>query len=175
MNCGDKALLLLPFAPGTNAATYRVNKTLTQQLPQTTAPPTINHDKGLHWLRLHIATVSSASISTILGSQAIFRSQCSAVSKRLWSRIRPSQRISRISSTLNAVGPRARLTLNRPGYFVNDLGQIRMINAPDKQYVFHSTNNDRVNEVLREAMQSKCNPSLECSRLTCPSLSAQGD
>ena len=30
-----------------------------------------------------------------------------------------------------------------------------MIDAPDKHYVFHSTNNERVNEVRREAMQSK--------------------
>jgi hypothetical protein len=30
-----------------------------------------------------------------------------------------------------------------------------MIDAPDKQYVYRSTNNERVNEVRREAMQSK--------------------
>jgi hypothetical protein len=52
--------------------------------------------------------------------------------------------------------------LTSPGYFVNDLGHIRMIHAPDKQYLFHSTNNDRVNEVLREAMQSMSTPSSKC-------------
>jgi hypothetical protein len=30
-----------------------------------------------------------------------------------------------------------------------------MIEAPEKQYVFHSTNNERVNEMRREAMQGK--------------------
>jgi hypothetical protein len=38
-------------------------------------------------------------------------------------------------------------------FFINGLGHIRMIEAPDKEYVFHSTNNERVNEVRREAMQ----------------------
>jgi hypothetical protein len=43
-----------------------------------------------------------------------------------------------------------------PGsFFVNSLGHIRMIEAPEKQYVFHSTNNERVNEMRREAMQGK--------------------
>jgi hypothetical protein len=50
-----------------------------------------------------------------------------------------------------------------------------MITAPDKQYVFHSTNNDRVNEVIREAMQSKYELSSKCPPLTYPSLPAQGD
>ncbi|KAF2131905.1 hypothetical protein P153DRAFT_334207 [Dothidotthia symphoricarpi CBS 119687] len=40
------------------------------------------------------------------------------------------------------------------GFFVNDVGNIRMIEAPDKEYIFHATNNDRVNEVRREAMQA---------------------
>jgi hypothetical protein len=30
-----------------------------------------------------------------------------------------------------------------------------MIEAPEKQYVFRSTNNERVNEMRREAMQGK--------------------
>ena len=30
-----------------------------------------------------------------------------------------------------------------------------MIDAPDKDYVFYSTNNERVNEMLREAMQGR--------------------
>jgi hypothetical protein len=40
-------------------------------------------------------------------------------------------------------------------FFVNNLGHIRMIEAPEKQYVFHATNNERVNEMRREAMQGK--------------------
>jgi hypothetical protein len=40
-------------------------------------------------------------------------------------------------------------------FFVNALGHIRMIEAPEKQYVFHSTNNERTNEMRREAMQGK--------------------
>jgi hypothetical protein len=38
-------------------------------------------------------------------------------------------------------------------FFVNELGQIRMIEAPDKEYYYHSTNNERYNEMRREAMQ----------------------
>ncbi|KAF1947155.1 hypothetical protein EJ02DRAFT_136032 [Clathrospora elynae] len=44
--------------------------------------------------------------------------------------------------------------LKELGFFVNNVGHIRMIDAPDKQYVFHSTNNERINERLREAMQT---------------------
>ncbi|KAJ4373804.1 hypothetical protein N0V83_002543 [Neocucurbitaria cava] len=43
--------------------------------------------------------------------------------------------------------------LKELGFFINNVGHIRMIEAPDKQYLFNSTNNERVNEVLREAMQ----------------------
>ncbi|KAF2034510.1 hypothetical protein EK21DRAFT_85527 [Setomelanomma holmii] len=43
------------------------------------------------------------------------------------------------------------------GFFINSIGHIRMMEAPEKEYVFHSTNNERVNELRREAMQ-------ECSR-----------
>ena len=45
--------------------------------------------------------------------------------------------------------------LKELGYFINKTGGIRKIIAPEKQYVFHATNNERVNEVRREAMQSK--------------------
>jgi hypothetical protein len=45
------------------------------------------------------------------------------------------------------------LVLTTCSFFVNGLGQIRMIEAPDKEYVFHSTNDERVNELRREAMQ----------------------
>lgn len=41
------------------------------------------------------------------------------------------------------------------GFYINKTGGIRMIEAPEKQYVYHSTNNERVNEVRREAMQSE--------------------
>ncbi|CAO2657748.1 Nn.00g038740.m01.CDS01 [Neocucurbitaria sp. VM-36] len=44
--------------------------------------------------------------------------------------------------------------LKELGFFINKVGHIRMIEAPDKQYIFHSTNNERVNEVRREAMQT---------------------
>ncbi|KAF1838529.1 hypothetical protein BDW02DRAFT_623974 [Decorospora gaudefroyi] len=44
--------------------------------------------------------------------------------------------------------------LRQLGFFVNNVGAIRMIDAPDKPYVFHATNNERVNEVRREAMQT---------------------
>jgi hypothetical protein len=45
--------------------------------------------------------------------------------------------------------------LTNDSFFVNALGHIRMIEAPEKQYVFHSTNNERTNEMRREAMQGK--------------------
>ncbi|KAF1913480.1 Arb2 domain-containing protein [Ampelomyces quisqualis] len=52
------------------------------------------------------------------------------------------------------------------GFFVNQDGQIRMIDAPDKEYVFYATNNERVNELRREAMQGRtCHTCLlSCSR-----------
>ncbi|PSN70334.1 hypothetical protein BS50DRAFT_662530 [Corynespora cassiicola Philippines] len=43
--------------------------------------------------------------------------------------------------------------LKELGYFVNDEGKIKMIEAPEKDYVFHHTNNERHNEMRREAMQ----------------------
>ncbi|KAH5245649.1 hypothetical protein HBI88_001180 [Parastagonospora nodorum] len=42
--------------------------------------------------------------------------------------------------------------LKKLGFFVNDVGQVRMIGAPAKDFVYYSTNDDRVNEVRREAM-----------------------
>ncbi|KAF2820106.1 hypothetical protein CC86DRAFT_361760 [Ophiobolus disseminans] len=47
--------------------------------------------------------------------------------------------------------------LKELGFFINDLGQFRMIGAPEKEYIFHATNNERVNEMRREGMQ-------ECQR-----------
>jgi hypothetical protein len=43
--------------------------------------------------------------------------------------------------------------LTTSSFFINNLGHIRMIEAPDKEYVFHCTNDERVNELRREAMQ----------------------
>ncbi|KAL6163136.1 hypothetical protein ACJQWK_10728 [Exserohilum turcicum] len=44
--------------------------------------------------------------------------------------------------------------LKKLGFFVNTTGHIRMINAPEKPFLYHATNNERVNEVRREAMQA---------------------
>jgi hypothetical protein len=52
-----------------------------------------------------------------------------------------------------SITPRFETLLTFDSFFVNELGQIRMIEAPDKEYYFHSTNNERFNEMLREAMQ----------------------
>ncbi|KAH7405657.1 Arb2 domain-containing protein [Phaeosphaeria sp. MPI-PUGE-AT-0046c] len=56
-----------------------------------------------------------------------------------------------------APDPVSPANLKELGFFVNELGHIRMIGAPEKEYVFHATNNDRMNELRREAVQ-------ECSR-----------
>lgn len=45
--------------------------------------------------------------------------------------------------------------LKKLGFFVNTTGHIRMINAPEKPFLYHATNNERVNEVRREAMQGE--------------------
>lgn len=47
------------------------------------------------------------------------------------------------------------VVLTLASFFVNELGHIRMIQAPEKEYIFHATNNDRVNELRREAMQGR--------------------
>ncbi|KAH7109072.1 Arb2 domain-containing protein [Dendryphion nanum] len=43
--------------------------------------------------------------------------------------------------------------LEKLGYFINDFGQIRMIDHPDQDYQFHWYSQERHNEVRREAMQ----------------------
>ncbi|KAF2265388.1 hypothetical protein CC78DRAFT_200559 [Lojkania enalia] len=43
--------------------------------------------------------------------------------------------------------------LKKLGYFINTDGHIRMIDYPDKDFLYHFSNNDRHNEVHREAMQ----------------------
>jgi hypothetical protein len=65
--------------------------------------------------------------------------------------------------------------LKQLGFFVNETGHIRMIDHPDKPYVYQATNNDRFNEVRCEAMRSKFNDRHDFEvQLTCPSLPTQG-
>ncbi|CAN9182392.1 unnamed protein product [Alternaria alternata] len=52
----------------------------------------------------------------------------------------------RIENTLEP-DPPFPANLKELGFFINSSGDIRMINAPEKPYVYHATNNDRVNEV----------------------------
>ncbi|RYN62424.1 hypothetical protein AA0118_g5530 [Alternaria tenuissima] len=52
----------------------------------------------------------------------------------------------RIENTLEP-DPSFPANLKELGFFINSSGDIRMINAPEKPYVYHATNNDRVNEV----------------------------
>ncbi|KAI8937476.1 hypothetical protein NX059_005194 [Plenodomus lindquistii] len=59
----------------------------------------------------------------------------------------------RVEDTLDP-DPSFPADLKQLGFFVNDLGHIRMIDAPDKPYIYHATNSERVNEVRREAMQA---------------------
>ncbi|KAI4615425.1 uncharacterized protein J4E87_009103 [Alternaria ethzedia] len=54
----------------------------------------------------------------------------------------------------NLPGVKKATDLNQLGFFINLSGDIRMIDAPEKPYVYHATNNERVNEVRREAMQT---------------------
>ena len=48
--------------------------------------------------------------------------------------------------------------LEKLGYFINDNDQIRQIKKPDQKYQFVVNRNDRVNEVYKEAMNSKSSP-----------------
>jgi hypothetical protein len=79
----------------------------------------------------------------------------------------------RIEDTLEP-DPSFPADLNQLGFFINLSGDIRMIDAPEKPYVYHATNNERVNEVRREAMQSTFQLPLKHSQLTHHSLPAQG-
>lgn len=45
--------------------------------------------------------------------------------------------------------------LKRLGYFVTENDQIRQIKNPDLKYQFKINRNDRVNDVYKEAMNSK--------------------
>lgn len=60
----------------------------------------------------------------------------------------------RIEDTMQA-DPSLPADLKELGFFINDTGHIRLINAPDKPFVFNATNNERVNEVRREVFQSE--------------------
>ena len=41
------------------------------------------------------------------------------------------------------------------GYFINDEGQIRRLRKPDQRFLFKVTDNDRFNEVHKEAFHSE--------------------
>ena len=43
------------------------------------------------------------------------------------------------------------------GYFINDDDQIRMIEKPDEKFLYTINRNERVNEMHKEAMNSKAN------------------
>jgi hypothetical protein len=51
--------------------------------------------------------------------------------------------------------PKFPANLNQLGYFINEKLQIRKIDKPDEKFHFHITNNDRYNEVHREAVKGK--------------------
>jgi hypothetical protein len=44
------------------------------------------------------------------------------------------------------------------GYFVNERGQIRLKNNPEQKYIYRVSNNERYNEVRRDAMNCKRSP-----------------
>ena len=45
--------------------------------------------------------------------------------------------------------------LKELGYFVNDDEQIRMIEKPDEKFLYAISSNERVNEMQKEAMNSR--------------------
>lgn len=50
---------------------------------------------------------------------------------------------------------RRRSTLILCSFFVNNIGQLRMTEFPDKDYQYQFSNSERYNELRREAMQGK--------------------
>jgi hypothetical protein len=48
--------------------------------------------------------------------------------------------------------------LTELGYFINDKDQIRMIEKPDEKFLYAINKNERVNEMHKEAMNSKSSP-----------------
>ena len=49
--------------------------------------------------------------------------------------------------------------LTQLGYFVNNEDQVRQLLNPEQKYRYLVSRNDRVNELFREAMNSKSPPS----------------
>jgi len=45
--------------------------------------------------------------------------------------------------------------LTKLGYFINEMSQIKSIEKPDENFNFFITNNDRYNEIHREAVAGK--------------------
>jgi hypothetical protein len=50
--------------------------------------------------------------------------------------------------------------LTELGYFINDSDQIRMIEKPDEKFLYAINKNERVNEMHKEAMNSKADLTL---------------
>lgn len=72
-------------------------------------------------------------------------------------------------------GPYAHaVRIDTNSFFVNEVGHIRMTEAPEKPYIYHATNNERVNDVRREAMQGKWKQEESGIALTVTSLPARG-
>jgi hypothetical protein len=46
-------------------------------------------------------------------------------------------------------------TLAELGYFVNEKSQVKSIRKPDQDFIYKITDNDRYNEVRREALNGK--------------------
>ncbi|XP_014552667.1 hypothetical protein COCVIDRAFT_109654 [Bipolaris victoriae FI3] len=59
----------------------------------------------------------------------------------------------RVENTMKA-DPSFPADLKQLGFFINDTGHIRMIDAPDKAHTYNATNNERVNELRCEAMHA---------------------
>ena len=50
--------------------------------------------------------------------------------------------------------------LTELGYFINDSDQIRMIEKPDEKFLYAINKNERVNEMHKEALNSKADLTL---------------
>ncbi|KAG9187889.1 hypothetical protein G6011_05760 [Alternaria panax] len=76
----------------------------------------------------------------------------------------------RIEDTLEP-DPSFPADLEKLGFFINSLGDIRMINAPEMPYIYHATNNERVNEV-RPCQRKEVEKRLSYLGLNCIHLPA---